>query len=92
MNTINILHKFVNEVQEEFKHNKDVNLEYLTYAADRFINNNSLKEEDIIITAKNYIELPINKEVDEEERYYNTRIKEYDAFLAGVEYAKSFSI
>lgn len=39
--------------------------------------------------AKAYIKLPFNKEMGEEERYFNPRVKEYDAFLAGVEYAKN---
>jgi len=34
--TTHIIHQFVKEIQEEFK--DDVNLDYLTFAADRFIN------------------------------------------------------
>lgn len=37
----------------------------------------------IEMTAKKFIKLPKFKEIDEEERYYNSRIKEYDAFIEG---------
>lgn len=42
---------------------------------------------DTIAATKAYIKLPFNREMNEEERYYNPRVKEYDAFLAGVKYA-----
>jgi hypothetical protein len=36
--------------------------------------------------AKKYINLPLSKEMDEEERYFNSSSKEYDAFIAGAEW------
>jgi len=39
--------------------------------------------------AKGYIKLPIHKNMDTEERYYNPRTKEYDAFIAGYLKAKT---
>jgi hypothetical protein len=36
--------------------------------------------------AKKYIKLPLDRDVDEEERYYNPNIKSYDAFIAGALY------
>lgn len=36
--------------------------------------------------AKKYINLPLNREMDEEERYFNSRDKEYDAFIAGAKW------
>jgi hypothetical protein len=53
------------------------------------LNNNPLFDNNDIEAAKKYIGLPLNKEMDEEERYYNSRHREYDAFLAGIAYAKS---
>jgi hypothetical protein len=82
---MNIIHKFVNEIMEEY----DINhTEFLPNAAEEFINNNTISDEDVIKAAKEYIGLDINKNMDEEERYFNSRDKEYDAFLAGVKYIK----
>jgi hypothetical protein len=33
--------------------------------------------------AKKYIKLPLNKDIDEEQRYFNPNIKSYDAFIDG---------
>jgi hypothetical protein len=38
---------------------------------------------DIVLKARKYINLPEGRKMDETERYYNPRTKEYDAFLAG---------
>jgi hypothetical protein len=82
---MNIIHKFVQEVMEEY----DINhTEYLPGAADDFINNNPISDEDAIKAAKGYIGLSLKDVMDSEERYYNPRAKEYDAFLAGVKYVK----
>jgi hypothetical protein len=48
----------------------------------------TISTNDVIKAAKEYIGLDINKNMDEEERYFNSRDKEYDAFLAGVKYIK----
>jgi hypothetical protein len=42
-----------------------------------------MKQETIEEAAKKYIKLPLDRDVDEEERYYNPNIKSYDAFIAG---------
>ena len=54
------------------------------------MNINAMKNhEEDVVAAKNYIGLPLDREMDEEERYFNSQDKEYDAFLAGVEHYKS---
>ncbi len=44
---------------------------------------------DTVNAAKTYIGLPLHRDMDEEERYYNSRVEEYDAFLAGVRYKQT---
>jgi len=53
------------------------------------LNNNPLFDNNDIEAAKKYIGLPLHREMDEEERYYHPRDREYDAFLAGIAYEKS---
>lgn len=53
------------------------------------LNNTPLFDNNDIEAAKKYIGLPLNREMDEEERYYNSKHREYDAFLAGIAYEKS---
>lgn len=54
----------------------------------RFHNSQPTIDNNAIEAAKKYINLPLDKEMDEEERYFNSKHKEYDAFLAGVAYQK----
>jgi hypothetical protein len=44
------------------------------------------KKETLEEAAKNYIKLPLHKDIDEEERYYNPNIKCYDAFIEGAKW------
>ena len=44
------------------------------------------KQETLEEAAKNYIKLPLHKDIDEEERYYNPNIKCYDAFIEGAKW------
>ena len=44
------------------------------------------KQETLEEAAKNYIKLPLHKDIDEEERYYNPNIKSYDAFIEGAKW------
>jgi hypothetical protein len=44
------------------------------------------KQETLEEAAKNYIKLPLHKDIDEEERYYNSNIKSYDAFIKGAKW------
>jgi hypothetical protein len=44
------------------------------------------KKETLEEAAKKYINLPLNKEMDEDERYFNSRDKEYDAYIAGAKW------
>jgi hypothetical protein len=47
---------------------------------------NALKQETLEEAAKIYAKIPIVKSVDEEERYYNSACKLYDAFKAGAKW------
>jgi len=45
-----------------------------------------MKNEKLEEAAKNYIKLPLHKDIDGEERYYNSNIKSYDAFIEGAKW------
>ena len=45
-----------------------------------------MKKETLEEAAKNYIKLPLHKDIDGEERYYNSNIKSYDSFMAGAKW------
>jgi hypothetical protein len=36
--------------------------------------------------SKNYIKFPLNIDIDEEQRYFNSNLKSYDAFIAGAKW------
>jgi len=61
---------------------KSSHLDNVGPTVDEFIENNN-DEDSLEEAAKNYIKLPLNINVDEEQRYYNPNIKSYDAFIAG---------
>jgi hypothetical protein len=42
----------------------------------------ALKQETLEEAAKKYAKIPLNREVDSEERYFNSNVREYDAFKA----------
>lgn len=62
-----IVHQFVKEIQDEFKN--DTNLDYLTFAADRFINKNKPVEEklynreEVIKFAESFARMVQEKEI-----------------------------
>jgi hypothetical protein len=70
-------------IKYKFKLNKNNEISILT---EPTIDNNAIE------AAKKYINLPLDKEMDEEERYFNSKHKEYDAFLAGAAYQKKLKI
>jgi len=48
-----------------------------------------IKEDNTKSLAKDYCGIPLHKDMDDyEERYYNPRVKEYDAFIAGYNKAR----
>lgn len=47
------------------------------------------KQETLEEAAKKYIGFPLNKDMDEEQRYYNPNVKTYEAFIKGGEWEKS---
>ncbi len=40
--------------------------------------------EDLIKEAKEYAGIPLNRDIDDEERYFNSNCVRYDDFIAGV--------
>jgi hypothetical protein len=50
-----------------------------------------MKNEKLEEAAKNYIKLPLHKDIDGEERYYNSNIKSYDAFIEGAKWQQERS-
>ena len=50
------------------------------------MNKETLKE-----AAKKYIGFPLNKNIDEEQRYFNPNVKTYDAFIDGAKYQQERS-
>ena len=46
------------------------------------------EEERVKVVAKNYAGIKAN-DIDEEERYFNSDVRLYDAFIAGYLHAKS---
>lgn len=46
------------------------------------------EEEKVKVVAKNYAGIKAN-DIDEEERYFNSDVKLYDAFIAGCLYIRS---
>ena len=44
-------------------------------------------DKQLIEAAKNYAKIPLYKDVDTEERYFNDAVREYDAFMDGAEWA-----
>jgi hypothetical protein len=45
-----------------------------------------MEKETLEEAAKKYIKLPLNKDIDEEQRYYNPNIESYDAFIDGAKW------
>ena len=48
----------------------------------------SKEEETVEQAAKEFSGIPLGRDIDMEERYYNTRTKEYDAFKEGAAWQK----
>jgi hypothetical protein len=42
-----------------------------------------MKEETLEKAAKNYANIPLHRDIDSEERYFNSNVREYDSFIAG---------
>ena len=49
----------------------------------------NIEEERVKVVAKNYAGIKANTIIDVEERYFNSDVKLYDAFIAGYLHAKS---
>jgi hypothetical protein len=45
-----------------------------------------MDKETIEEAAKKYAEIPLNRNIDTEERYFNDAVRKYDAFIAGAEW------
>jgi len=41
------------------------------------------KQETLEKAAKNYANIPLHRDIDTEERYFNSNVRDYDAFIAG---------
>lgn len=49
----------------------------------------NIEEEKVKVVAKNYAGIKANTIIDGEERYFNSDVRLYDAFIAGYLHAKS---
>jgi hypothetical protein len=45
-----------------------------------------MKEETLEKAAKNYANIPLHRDIDSEERYFNSNVREYDSFIAGAKW------
>ena len=45
-----------------------------------------LKQETLEEAAKSYAKIPLHRDVDSEERYFNSDVREYDAFIYGAQW------
>ena len=43
----------------------------------------------LVFAAKEFAKIPLNRDVDTEERYFNDAVREYDAFIAGASWQSS---
>jgi hypothetical protein len=67
------------ETEKEFDHSEDDIITSLTPIE-------SPSDDEIEEAAKIYANIPSHKDIDEEERYYNSNIKSYDAFIDGAKW------
>ena len=49
----------------------------------RWHNSKSKQETTLEEAAKNYANIPLHKDIDTEERYFNSNVRDYDSFIAG---------
>jgi len=69
--------------QEKLKQSVE---EYTQQGLEKYAYELEPKQKTLEEVAKVYAKIPLHKEVDSEERYFNTRVREYDAFKAGAKW------